>query len=339
MMSNSLVITKDTKVLVGCPANIATGGPELLHQLVYELTKLGFDAYMYYYSRVEGINPVNTVYTLYKNKFVDYIEDTPNNILIMPETKTGLLYNYHNIQKIIWWLSVDNHFNFLNAQSILKKYIKLFLYKLNYYPRYSIYRFNRQDNIIHFVQSEYANQMLKSRGIRESFFLGDYLNKLFIEQQAQYLETKKENIVLYNPKKGVVFTKKLITKAKKIQFIAIENMSREEVSKLLSKAKVYIDFGNHPGKDRIPREAAISNCCVITGMQGSAKYYKDVAIDDEFKFNDTEEDLQLIINKIIDCFENYKLNKKKFAFYRNKINKEQNEFISDIRKIFIKNYE
>ncbi|MDK2791068.1 MAG: hypothetical protein PWP15_1588, partial [Methanothermococcus sp.] len=35
-------------------------------------------------------------------------------------------------------------------------------------------------------------------------------------------------------------------------------MSREEVIKTLQRAKVYIDFGNHPGKDRIPSVKALN---------------------------------------------------------------------------------
>ena len=49
-------------------------------------------------------------------------------------------------------------------------------------------------------------------------------------------------------------------------------MTPEQVVDLMSESKVYIDFGNHPGKDRIPREAVINGCCVITGVRGSARF-------------------------------------------------------------------
>jgi len=65
-------------------------------------------------------------------------------------------------------------------------------------------------------------------------------------------------------------------------------MPREEVIKLLQKAKVYIDFDYHPRKDRLPREAAILGCCVITRKRGSAKFFEDVPIPDEYKFEDKE---------------------------------------------------
>lgn len=332
-MNQKLNIKKDTKIYVACPANTATGGPELLHQLVHELVKLGFDAYMYYYRLTENKHPVHEAYTGYNNKFFNYIEDTQNNILVVPETNTELVYEYNSIQKVIWWLSVDNHFSFLNSNSKVKKNIKNIMYNMKIYPKQKLYRFSKKENIIHFVQSEYAKQMLKNKGINNSFFLGDYLNKFFIEQQTNII-TKKENIVIYNPKKGIEFTKAIMQNAKSIKFVPIENMTRDEVANLLSTAKVYIDFGNHPGKDRIPREAAISGCCVITGKDGSAKFHEDVPIDEEFKFTSTVKNIPLIVEKIKDCFGNYEFESKKFDNYKELIKNEQAQFIKDIKNIF-----
>ncbi|MEF3281014.1 MAG: hypothetical protein K6357_08650 [Elusimicrobiota bacterium] len=333
-MTKQLIIKKNiTKIFVACPANRITGGPEALHQLVHELTNLGFDAYMFYYDRNKNLDPVAEDYKGYNNKFVEEIEDDYNNILVVPETKTELLYNYYSIQKVIWWLSVDNHFGFLNSKNKLKKMIKSILYYLHIYPR-QIYRFSKKEKIIHFVQSEYARQMLKNKSINNIFFLGDYLNNLFIERQINNINTKKEDIVVYNPKKGIEFTKAIIEEAKDIKFVPIENMTRDEVANLLSTAKVYIDFGNHPGKDRIPREAAISGCCVIVGKNGSAKFYEDVPIEDEFKYDLSIKNIPLIIKKIRSCFDNYEEEVKKFAKYREIIKNERAKFIDDIKNIF-----
>jgi len=331
---SKIKIQENTKIYVACPGNVATGGPELLHQLVYELNKLGLKAFMFYYEKTES-NPVHDAYVKYNNPYIEEIEDIVDNILIVPEIVTGIIYNYKNIQKIIWWLSVDNYYKRFESNVLWKKIIKQILYKIGYFK---VYRFEKDRTLIHFVQSEYAKQHLKEKGLKNIYFLGDYLNKYFIENQTKNLHIQKEDIVIYNPKKGIEFTNKIIKQSnKKIKFIPIENMTREEVANLLSTAKVYIDFGNHPGKDRIPREAAISGCCIITGKQGSAKYYEDVAIDDEFKFVDKEENIPKIIDKIMNCIDNYEDNSKKFDFYREKIKNEQNNFIEDIKKIFIKN--
>jgi len=143
-------------------------------------------------------------------------------------------------------------------------------------------------------------------------------------------------MVVYNPKKGFVFTKKIISMANDIKFVPLINMSRNQVIESLQKAKVYIDFGNHPGKDRIPREAAILGCCVITGKIGSAAFFEDVPIPDEYKFEEKEENIPKIIEKIKDCFEHFEERYKDFEYYREVIRNEPQKFLEDLKKIFIK---
>jgi len=50
-------IYPETKVYIACPANIATGGPELLHQLCYHLrSDMRINAIMYYFGYNKKIN-------------------------------------------------------------------------------------------------------------------------------------------------------------------------------------------------------------------------------------------------------------------------------------------
>lgn len=314
------------KIYIACPANVATGGPELLHQLCHKLRKKGYISYMYYYGR-KSANPVHERYEKYKTQFVDYIEDNKNNIIIVPEVNINLLKKFKNIKKSIWWLSVDNYFISKNSK---RNKIKTIFGLLNFDYR--------EKDIIHLSQSQYAIEFLKDSGIKEKniYYLSDYLNSIFIEESKNNTKFEKKNNVLYNPKKGYEFTKKIIDRSKDLNWVPLENLKPEEMSNLMMESKVYIDFGNHPGKDRIPREAAISGCCIITGKRGSAKYKDDVYIEDEFKFNDSEENIDSIISKINYLIENYENETKKFDLYRDRISKEEIVFEKDIDKIFTK---
>ena len=49
-------------IYILCPANITTGGPELLHQLGYKLRLFGFDVSIFYYERKENKSPVSEQY-------------------------------------------------------------------------------------------------------------------------------------------------------------------------------------------------------------------------------------------------------------------------------------
>jgi len=186
----------------------------------------------------------------------------------------------------------------------------------------------------HLAQSYYATKHLKKKGIPEDriFYLSDYLNENFLKIKTDL--SKKEDLVAYNPKKGFSFTKKIINHAPEIKFIPIINMTRQQVIKTLQKVKIYVDFGNHPGKDRLPREAAILGCCVITGKRGAAKYFEDVPISEEYKFEDKEENIPLIVEKIKDCFENYEIHYKNFENYRKIIKSEPEKFIKDLKNRF-----
>ena len=186
------------------------------------------------------------------------------------------------------------------------------------------------------VQSHYAMHFLVKNEISKDriYFLSDYLNEKFLKNKVDL--SKKEDIVAYNPKKGFSFTKKIISSAKDIKFVPLIDMSREEVIETLKKAKVYIDFGNHPGKDRLPREAAILGCCVITGRRGSAAFFEDVPIPEEYKIEDKEENIPKIIDKIKECLENFEAKYKDFEYYRQIIKYEPRKFLEDLKKIFVK---
>lgn len=351
----SIEIYANTKIYVVAPANYATGGPELLHQLVFHLRKdLGIDAYMYYIPS-DLPNPIHAEYKGYSNPYVREIEDKKENLLIVPEVIIGIdiLNKYLEIRKAIWWLSVDNFYleailsskkNFFFKRAI-NKVLKLIFNKLLFdinelalkkltQLKTIFYQLPQAD--FHLVQSNYAMNHLENNGIPKNkiFYLSDHLNDNFLNIKTDL--SKKENIVIYNPKKGISFSKRIIKIAPDIEFIPLINMTRQQVIETLQRAKVYIDFGNHPGKDRMPREAAILGCCVITGKRGSAAYFEDVSIPESYKFEDKEENIPQIINKIKDCFVNFKERYKDFDYYRQVIKEEPQKFIEDIKQIFVK---
>jgi hypothetical protein len=85
--------------------------------------------------------------------------------------------------------------------------------------------------------------------------------------------------VLYNPLKGMHYTDAIWKRSGsliKIRPIGSgldgrDQVSPEEVRRMLKRAKVYIDFGPHPGMDRLPREAALAGCCVVTNREDAAQ--------------------------------------------------------------------
>lgn len=336
--NNRLIINSKTLIYVFCPSNLKTGGTELLHQLVYELRKINRNAFIAYYleGNYDSDNPTPEAFKKYTREnwcLVKDVVDDENNIAIFPETGIGKSKKYHRLQKCMWWLSVDNY-NFTKGMKNRFKH-----YGMKSFIKHLLLNDYFSDKTLltipyHFYQSYYAKNFAISKGINESnlFYLSDYINEIYFEKDNK--KVNKENIVIYNPKKGYEFTKMLITVGNDINWIPIINMSNDEVRALMDRAKVYIDFGNHPGKDRIPREAAMSNCCIITDLRGSAAFTEDVPIPNKYKFQDNEQNIRDIISTIKYCFDSYEIATKDFDEYRKYISNEKVEFQKEVKFIF-----
>lgn len=324
----------DSKVYILCPGSVQTGGPELAHQFASTLISFGVQAYMFYYVLVGNHfnkeDPVHDVYKKYHVPYVFKIEDKPHNIVIVPETVTEPFCIFKKIRRVIWWMSIDNYLE--NTLLIINECLKAPLSKpmRNYFTFY-----NADKDIEHFVQSEYARLFLKLNGVPDSkiYIVEDYLNQTFLSRATQVDLSRKENLVVFNPKKGFEITSVLIKFAPDINWRPIQNMTPAQVQELLAQAKVYIDFGNHPGKDRIPREAAISGCVVIVGKRGAAANDVDINIPDEFKF-DMQATPRNIIKKIHEVFENFPAAHEKQAAYRARILDDKNRFTNEVTKAF-----
>ncbi|QIA08249.1 hypothetical protein [Draconibacterium halophilum] len=322
-------LSKSAKIYIACKPQAATGGPELLHQLVAKLNQSGLNARMFYLKKMD--DPIHSNYKKYVNEYVFEIEDHSDNVLIVPETRTFELNKYKSIQKIIWWQSVDNYYASRN------RFKNRLLAALGLRKAFNVE--NPKDNIAitdHLVQSKYAELHLNKYGIGNWNYLTDYIREDFITKSNKLSITEKENIVLYNPRKGKKFTQKIIDTHPEIKWVPLKNLTPAEVADRIASAKVYIDFGNHPGRDRFPREAAVLYNCVITGRRGAAKNGIDIPIDNEFKFEDDVQLIKQIGNKIKECIENYEVKVKQFESYRTLIKNQEENFEEEIRAFFSK---
>lgn len=359
-MNSSISVFDGTKIYIACHPNIATGGPELLHQLAYHLINdLKVEAFMYYYNfdHSEHKTPLHPEYEFYNIPYVLDIglnENHKKNILIVPEILSAvkLLEKHNDIRKCCWFLSVDNYYlskitktDFFFARAINKLSKKLFgvpVINFDITSKKSLDKLiekhdYRKDNLLKLADFYMTNShrgVKFFRDLKPLFYLSEYINDDFLAFEKEFSE--KENIVAFNPGKGFIFTKKIISCGKNIKFVPLMNMTRKQVIETLRKAKVYMDFGNHPGKDRLPREAAILGCCVITGKRGSAAFDEDVPIPKNYKFEDEEENIKKIIYQIEDFFENFAERNKDFNRYVEKIKNEKKIFLDDLEKIFIK---
>ena len=268
-------------IYIVSPAYIATGGTELLQQLCYVLNSTGKKCYMYYTEEYND-SDVEKKFKKYNNQAVERIPDNINSVIVIPETRIDFAYKFKSATIYFWWLSVDNYYGSRKLKTdIAHSIVYSFKDKRNQFL------FKRN---IHLVQSEYAKQyLLKEKNIdnKNIHYLSDYLNDTFLNNAMGDINSNlRKNQILYNPRKGLKFTEILIDNIVEYDWIPLQGLTPDEMLHLMQISKVYIDFGNHPGKDRIPREAAICGCCIITGKRGSANNKIDIAIKDKYKFED-----------------------------------------------------
>jgi hypothetical protein len=324
-------LNKDSIVYIFAPSNIETGGIECTYSLVPSYKKLGFK------TKLVLIHPnlhpqhhsdwkhhINTeehkratmipeAYSKYASEedIIFEVEDNDNNLIVIPEIWPDILDNYKNIQKAIYWLSVDNGL----GQDQRNFHLKLTQ------PEYI--------NVHHFYQSHYAYWFLLNHGAQYVYSLSDYINQDYINDNLSF--KNRDNVILYNPKKGVEITSKLIEENPDLTFIPLQGMNREQLKELMLKSKIYIDFGHHPGKDRFPREAVSCGCVIITSFKGSARFFNDVPIDFKYKFEDDIDGLKELFN---DIFENFETHFNNFSFYRKIIKQELETFNNQLKNTY-----
>ena len=323
----------DTKVYLLCPGNIQTGGPESLHQLASQLISFGVSAYMFYYPLGEypfdKDNPVHDFYRKYHVPYVLEPEDNKKNILIAPEALTEGLYFYKKIQRVIWWMSVDNYL--VHIKNNLETYLKNPLGM----PLLKYFSFSKEnEDVTHFAQSEYTRQFLRLNGIKKMYTVETHMSQTFLSRVSDVDLSLKKNFVAFNPRKGYAITNALMNLAPRINWKAIQNMTSQQVQALLAETKVYIDFGEFPGRERLPREAALSGCVVLVGKRGAAINDVDVNIPAEYKFDMKDTQPHQVIQKIVEVFNDFETAYAKQKAFQDKERNAQKNFVAEVAAAF-----
>jgi hypothetical protein len=319
---------EDKRIVVFCSPYYKTGGTELLHQLVYKLNELKLIKSLICYVNIDWkieVNPTPPSFNKYLSNIegvIEYTDINNNDILIFPETLSEWAINFKENKKCLWWLSVDNFYNSIgfNERHYIKKIAKKILKRHPYNYLNEIFFGNLFE--FHLVQSEYAREHLIKKGVLGKILhLSDYLG-LDYNLINFHTELRKPQI-LYNPLKAAEATQKLINKTD-FEWLKLEKLSNQQLVEKYKQSKIYIDFGNHPGKDRIPREAAIFGCVIVTNKKGSANNQVDIPIDEYYKLD--ENDTTLVIQRLREILDNYETHYQKQFSYRKNILKEEEIF-------------
>lgn len=329
------------KVYFAISGASVTGGAETVRQFTDNLKKNGVDVYIYIHDRKKHHTRIKKLKD-YDCRYVYEVEDDEDNYLLTVESQTYILDGYQKVKKGIMWLSLDYFFSgdmSMKQERLLKKFhvpmglktvvkpILKPLIRMKFGITGSRYDFSYDLNM-HLYNCEYVREYLIGRGVKGSDMI--YVCGPIRDEYFESTKLNKEEILLYNPKKGREYSEQIIKKlqlrAPDLRVIPIENMQPVEIKKIMTKSKLYMDFGGFPGPERMPREAVSRHCNIITGKNGASNNSIDVPIPEEFKFDAIPEKLDEVVNKIITMTVEYELDYEKFNRYRTKAIEQKEEF-------------
>jgi hypothetical protein len=326
------------KVYLLLPYRHRTGGPEAIFQLSDALLSQGFDVDCVYFDktqvrairkaiRAKQFVPGSSLdftlrtdrfpeYEVYKAKFGSVIPDSPYSVVVIPEMIADFASIFSHAKVLVWWLSVDFGFHSLSKHNV------------NYL---------RKPNVFHAVQSEYARHFAELMSFSPIFTLTDYTALSFVSRKE--VEKNPNLVALSALDKVVVDLNKLEALLRKekpdIEIVRIQGMTREQVLDTLAKSTILVDLGNLPGKDRLPREAAVLGNAVVISRVGAGANVVDFGIPSADRINPW--DLEAVAKRVIQLLNSPEEREENIRPLRAKVAGEKEDFHAEagiaLRKI------
>lgn len=347
---------KFRKIYVFCPNDFVSGGPDALHQLVFYLNNLGLDAEIVYFAFTQHHHfAIPEAYSKYISRFITEKQflDSPDNAVVIPEFAVDKLDLVKKSKAFVWWLSVDYgcdrssffwkvfYFATLPARVVknFDYYKKRFGEAIVKTLKKRVYSFkSEQDNVEHLCASYYALDYVASRSQKKPRLCIEPISKIFLEKyeaQKDCLDSlPRSEEILYNPRKSGAFVQRLAALAPDLRFTPLTGLTQDELIEKYKSSKLYVDFGPFPGAERMPKEAVLFGCAVITGRFGASNGYGDVPIPDEYKFANPGKEKDLIIERIRYVLEHYSELKADFDEYRNTVISLEKNFLAALEGVF-----
>jgi hypothetical protein len=330
------------KIFVLYHKGLRTGGPEALHQLVDMLRELGQDAYLVPHPHTVHNDRVEQ-YNVYDAPEAPEIIDAPENVVVYPETYVYEMSGVKLARRMCWWLSIDNSLTFMaermwyrstatrleKARQVAIPFARMWKNRVN--PG----MLRRDRDVVHLVQSSYAWAFVATRFDVVPSLVSDYTPNA--EFQGTVEVPRNRHLVTYNPAKGGDIIEAVKAQSpSSIEWRPIAGMTRAEVVATLQGCGVYLDLGHHPGKDRMPREAALSGALSVVARRGSGAFYADVPVPWEHKITPGDDEVMTAAAMLPELINNFDAEVAKQDSYRATILNERSRFKSEVEDVFVK---
>ncbi|MDF1546741.1 MAG: hypothetical protein P1P88_02890, partial [Bacteroidales bacterium] len=187
-----------------------------------------------------------------------------------------------------------------------------------------------KNNVIHITNSFYTYSFCEKMGANSIYLL---YNPLIDEVFAKKPVFPRKKQILIGARTSKILKSYLEKSLSGFTVVHLKKMPIEKVYEYMSESMAYVDLSTS-NRDRSPREAALLGCIVFTSKFGSARYYQDVPIPEDYKFADKlckyPKLKKCIINKAL----NYDKIISDFDYINNKTIEEKNNFVEKVGETF-----
>lgn len=329
----SYLQNKVKQIIIVAPM-LTSGGPEALCQLAHELKLQGFQVNLLIIRSWNEIKKKffhnnwyicaqhnNLIPTIYKEKYtVNYLDHdfilNDSSLIILPEIWGDLIPFFNPAKIAFYWLSIAN-FEQIGNNTTCKFFVQ------NKRPDFF--------NCIHLSDAPWISKKLENWDIHSTLIEAPICN--YYTENIPDNATKKD-LIVFNPKKGAQLAQLYKKLNPNNNYFAIENLTEQEVIKSLDSAKIYIDFGHFPGKDRIPREALARGCVIFIHNQNCGSDYDSFPINDYFRFNERDIENGTLQNKVNQALNNFEDISKQQNDAREQLYHEYSKFSKQIHNLF-----
>lgn len=128
------------------------------------------------------------------------------------------------------------------------------------------------------TQSYYGKGFVRSQLNSDAFLLTDYPRRLDVNRRE-----RERNLILYNGTKGGWKVGELQERLPDVRFQPIQGMTYREVCQALADASLYVEIGHLPGRDRLPREAALQGTPTVMLARGAGFCWEDFPIGERYR--------------------------------------------------------
>lgn len=277
------------RVWIYYPRGVRTGGPEALHQLCDSLREQGQEAFLVPWPKTLSSERV-PAYRTYNAPEVMRPKVGELDAVVLPESWSASTHQWRNATVFRWWLSVDNSYPFRAEMTWRSRKVTLtrrrsptlvaaVAAELALRPA-TVHRYRSHR---HLAQSHYAADFVRTRLREVAAPVSDYVT---VPLRDTPNVIKHRPVISFNAaKSGRQIERVQLQASQDIEWLPIGGMQPEEVAAALSRSHVHLDLGRQPGKDRMPREAALSGAITLIAGTGAGADPVDFPLPEEHRIS------------------------------------------------------